>query len=207
MKKIKITYFIIIGLISLFLLIAHTFSLFSVLVDSCSILLLIILIFLPFINRLKKLKWGDLEAEITQEINKIEKSMDKVEFPSKVNGKEYSLKEAEDIKRYIFSLANNDPVLALAKIRIELEELIKKTYISKVLKGNTPSNFNLLRISSMLSELENRTSIDKTLLHNTKEVIMLCNKGIHGEIITAEQLYNIVRLGIQIIAYFYGYIG
>lgn len=62
-NKIKIIYLIIIGFIIIFLLISHTFSLFNVIVDIPSILLLIILIIFPFIPDIRKIKWGDFEAE------------------------------------------------------------------------------------------------------------------------------------------------
>lgn len=59
----KITYLVLIGLVTLFLLAVHTFSLFSVVVDNYSILLIGLLLLLSVIPSLKKIKWGDAEAD------------------------------------------------------------------------------------------------------------------------------------------------
>lgn len=63
-KNLKIAYLILVGLAAFFLLVAHTFSLFSVVVDTYSILLIGLLLLLPFIPSLKKIKWGDFEADL-----------------------------------------------------------------------------------------------------------------------------------------------
>jgi hypothetical protein len=205
--RLKNKYLILIGLIALFLLIAHTFSLPNVVVDSYSLLLLLILIFLPIIPSFKKIKWGDFEAEISQtEIKKMEQSLkDKVIEPlpkDKVKG--YTLEAVNELKEYLFLLTETDPSLALAKLRMELEDAIKNIYDSDLIKEEDKQR-NLFRIPAMIATLEKQSSINKAIVHNTKEVIVLCNKAIHGGAVSSEQAYGIVKVGIIIISYFYGY--
>ncbi len=204
MKKLPTVYLIFVGLITLFLLIVHTFSLFNVVVDTFSVMLLILLIFIPLIPSFKKIKWGEFEAEISsEEINKIDKAIKKIKPLPKNEVKGYTEEEVQELKNYLFSLVEIDPVLALAKLRMELENLIRTVYnaITK-LEGKKVKTFN---VSLMISELEKNTDIDKDLLHNTKEVMMICNKTIHGGNIKLEDAAHVVALGMKIISYFYGY--
>lgn len=203
MKKLRTVYLIFIGLITLFLLIVHTFSLFNVVVDTFSVLLLGILIIIPLIPSFKKIKWGEFEAEIsTEEINKIDKAIKKIKPLPKIEVKGYTKEEVQELSNYLFSLVEIDPILALAKLRMELENVIRTVYKSIIKKeGEKVKTFN---VSLMISELEKNTNIDKNLLHNTKEVMMICNKTIHGGSIKIEDATHVVTLGMKIISYFYG---
>lgn len=208
MNKFQKIYLIFIGFIALFLLIVHTFSLLSsllsVVVDTYSLLLIVILIFLPLIPNFKKIKWGEFEAEITsEEITKIDKSLSKIKPSTKSEVKGYTREEVGDLANYLFSLVEIDPVLALAKLRIEMENVIRTIYKSVIKKR--AKRIESFSVSLMISELEQESTIDKELLHNAKEVMMICNKTIHGGNIKLEDATHVVTLGMTIMSYLYGY--
>ena len=204
MKKFQLVYLVFIGLITLIVLLFHTFNLFDVTIDIVSIMLILILLLLPLIPNFKKIKWGEFEAEISSEkIKELEKSVKKITPLPKNKVKGYSEEEVKELGSYLLSLVEVDHILALAKLRMEIELVVKNVYksIIKIQKKKC----NIFNLSIMLSELFNDEKINKKLLNNAKEVIMVCNRAIHGESIKQNDAFSIIKIGIEIISYFYGY--
>ena len=54
----------LVSLITFVLLIIHTFSISDIKIDNITLALLLLLLISPFISQIKKIKWGELEAEI-----------------------------------------------------------------------------------------------------------------------------------------------
>lgn len=112
MEKIKlgwmlIVYFILIGLFTAGILITHTFSLFSnVAVDNYSILLIGLLLLLPLISRIKKIKLGDFEVELKISKGEVVKGL--LERGIKI--------DKEDINKIYASSTNSN--LAIATVDI-----------------------------------------------------------------------------------------
>jgi len=109
--------------LSIALLGTHTFKLTGISVDSTSILLLIIILISPFIASVRKIKYGDFEAEIDpKEVEKIKTEAEKSaesKGPEEENRPEIYI-ATESIR----DLASSDLVIALAKLRIELEKAL-----------------------------------------------------------------------------------
>lgn len=158
-------------------------------VDSTTVLLLLILILLPFMPFVKKIKYGEFEAEITpEEVRKIEKKAEKI--PEKKQKKLTS--EKENIFK---DLVDTDPSLALAKARIEIEKRIR--YLSQIyLKEKDNNKFSLTGVVRDLSEED---VIDETLEGILVDVISVANRAIHGEFVSKDDAKRLVGISEKII--------
>lgn len=183
---------IFVFILSLCLLISHTFKLFNLNVDSTSIILLILLLLSPFITSIKKLKYGEFEAEIdSNEIQKIKSDLENV-IEDKDNKEEKHtpiLKEIESITE----LSKTDQIMALAKIRIELEKLLVRFYNSVTLDTKR------LPLSKIVLELISLEVMTKEIGKSLNEVIKICNRAIHGEYINESDADIVIDLGTELI--------
>lgn len=201
-------YFIII--LSLCLLILHTFNLWQTNVDNISICLLGCLGLLPFLSAIKKIKWNDIEAEIgDKEINKLKEELkftsttpQSTKRSSATSIKEYNAIELIELHKYVYSILENDNVLALAKIRIELETLLRKVYV-KV----TGLEDKYYPINFMIDELikSNVFLKDSNYLVPIREIMNICNRALHGEEISDKNSIAIVEMGLRSISYLSGF--
>ena len=115
------------SLLAFAMLIVNSLPYKKITVDNTSIVLLIIIILSPFISAIKKIKFGDFEAEIDPiEIQRIKEDV-ATKLPETEQPQEKTL-EIENTVSSIVELVDSDPVIALAKLRIELEKVITKLY-------------------------------------------------------------------------------
>ena len=121
----------LVSLITFVLLIIHTFSISDIKIDNITLALLLLLLISPFISQIKKIKWGELEAEIDpKEIQKVKDVVDakiSLSISNSKNG-EPPIPEAEEIFKNIMTMVETDYILALAKLRIVLVQKVCKLY-------------------------------------------------------------------------------
>jgi len=109
------------------LLTLHTLKLDDVRVDTTSVILLAIILLSPFASAIRRVKIGDFEAEIDpKEVKKITNEVATELESSPIEGEQPP--EIYTTMSNIVDLVSSDPVLALAKLRIELEKVITKLY-------------------------------------------------------------------------------
>lgn len=182
--------------IAFVLLIDHSFKIVNLTVDTTSILLLVLMLISPFIAAIKKIKFGDFEAEIDiDEIRKIKSETEKTLHETQEDREErpeiYATSDA------IKALAESDPVIALAKIRIEIEKILGQL-----------ARFNSVKVSGFaLGTLVNKLTNQEIVSHDVgkalREVIALCNRAIHGETISEEGARTIVDVGVELLEELY----
>ncbi len=182
--------------IAFLLLIIHSFNVESINVDSTSILLLIVMLISPFILAIKKIKYGDFEAEIdSQEVQKIkdnvEKNIDTRRDDDEVRPEIYMATDA------IRALAKSDPAIALAKVRIELEKVLTR------LARMTLIEIEKLSLGTIVQKLSSHEIITVQAGKSLREVISICNRAIHGEFISEDDAKTIVELGIELLENLY----
>ena len=110
----------IIAVIGIALLVCHGFQIANVTVDNTSLVLVVIILLSPFASALKRIKIGDFEAEIDPaEVKKVtdEVASNLPETPADTSP---PLEEPVAVQA-IRELAKTDRVIALAKLRIEIE--------------------------------------------------------------------------------------
>lgn len=182
----------VVFILSLVLLIIHSFGIKELKVDSTSILLLALILTSPFISVIKKIKYGDFEAEIdSKEIKNIKSSIESNTTLNKNEVEDYPeiFKTVDEIKE----LANKDKVLALAKLRIELESNLK------LLAERDDVNMNNVSLGSLVKKMSNSEIISSQTGKSLLDVISVCNRAIHGEDISQENATTIVYLGIDLL--------
>lgn len=180
-------------ILSLVLLAVHSLNLITIKVDSTSILLLIIMLISPFVTTIKKIKYGDFEAEIDpKEIQKIKSDVEK-----NVNVKpseEESQPESFTVASAIKELAVTDPVIALAKIRIELEKIL-----NRLARSTSIETKRTIPLGRLVNILVNHEVISQQIGKSLSEVISICNRAIHGEYISEENTNTIIDISIELI--------
>ena len=113
-------------LLGLGMLVAHTLSFEKVKVDNTSIILLLVILLSPFISAITRIKYGDFEAEIDpKEVQKIKTEVSAEAINAKQPAHNSGIAE---IITSISALVESDPILALAKLRIELEKSLNRLF-------------------------------------------------------------------------------
>jgi len=190
MKKFLITNLWWITLaVALILLIAHTIPYNPVNVDHVSVILLLVIFLSPFLSAIKKIKIGDFEAEIDpNEVQKIRDEVSKVADTEKAE----QLPEIENTIKNIKALVESDPVLALAKLRLELEKILNHIYRATH-KGERHDHF--IPVGKLAHALASKELIPKDIARTTREVVSICNRAMHGEDIRDKDAESVIESG------------
>jgi hypothetical protein len=190
MKKFLVTNLWWITLaVALILLIAHTIPYNPVKVDHVSVILLLVIFLSPFISAIKKIKIGDFEAEIDP--NEVQKIRDEVSKVADTDRAE-QLPEIENTIKNIKALAESDPVLALAKLRMELEKILNHIYRATH-KGERHDHF--IPVGKLAHTLYSKELIPKDVARTTREVVSICNRAMHGEDIREKDAESVIESG------------
>lgn len=180
---------IIIFCFNVIILLLHLFRASFVQIDNTTILLMVLVLLTPFASHIKKIKFGDFEAEINQEIKKAEQQAKEIKLEGKV--KSQVIKNNSVIEE-LTELSAKDPVLALAKLRIEIEKKLRKLY---TLKEATPSGIRL-----MTQVLAGIGVISNKLRNLILDVTSILNRVVHGEDIPTEaNIDKVLNIGSEIL--------
>lgn len=178
------------SVLALILLVIHTLGWNKLHVDTTSILLLVLIIFAPLSDVIKKVKFGEFEAEIGS--NEIEKVTENLSFSS-VGKSSIQTQIHSDIPR----LVESDPQLGLAKLRIELEKIIKLIYF----RIEQPDfDIDRLPLTKLMNDLAEKRVIPIALLSCIRDVLSLANRAIHGQSIKTSDAESLANLGVKVIA-------
>lgn len=171
------------------LLVPHTFDWGSLRVDTTSILLLVVIVLAPLSELVKKIKIGDFEAEIgSREVEKVSENLKSSEIgePEKPNL----------IHSDIPKLVESDPQLGMAKLRIELERLLKAIYF----RVEQPElDIDKVPLNRLLNGLAEKRVIPVALQSSVRDVLSLANRAIHGESIKTQDAENLANLGVKVL--------
>jgi len=186
-------------IIAIILLISHVLSFQKIVVDNTAITLLIIILLSPFISAIKKIKFGDFEAEIhPKEVQKIQKEVDTQ--MEELSPTELKAMHESAVFEKIVDLTNDDPVLALAKLRIEIEKIVTKLHALIDLESQMDQHYPL---SKMILDLKKNEFLSPKIFSPLREVVTICNRAIHGEDIRKEDAMTIVKTGLNLIKVLY----
>lgn len=175
--------------VALTLLIAHTISYNPVKVDHVSVVLLLVIFLSPFISAIKKIKIGDFEAEIDpNEVQKIRDDVSKVTDTDKAE----QLPEIEITVKSIKALVKSDPVLGLAKLRMELEKILNHIYRATH-RGERHDHF--IPVGKLAHTLASMELIPTDVARSTREVVSICNRAMHGEDIRQKDAESVIESG------------
>ncbi len=127
-RQLLLRHFWWIGMsVAALLLIAHSLRVTALTVDSTSLFLLGIMLLCPWLAALKRIKLGDFESEIDPaEVKRLTTDVSKAlpHLQQKTGTAPPLVSPIDAIKE----LASTDPVIALAKLRIELERTLRRLH-------------------------------------------------------------------------------
>lgn len=186
--------------VALLLLVLHTTRVSAIRVDNTSVLLLIIAIACLLAPWLTKIRFGEFEAEIgPKEVERLKETVEKhVPEPTEVNS--IPITGRTGVAQAITDLVVIDPVLALAKLRIELERVLSALYeVAGIPKKATRP----VGVGGLVRRLTNMEIIQRELSSAITEVVQLCNRAIHGEDVRTPQAMAIADQGARLLEYLY----
>jgi hypothetical protein len=184
----------IIAIIGFALLVCHSFQLANVTVDSTSIILVIIILLSPFVAAIKKIKIGEFEAEIdSAEVKKItqEVTSSLPETPVDAPPPPDHSTAIQTIK----GLAKTDRVLALAKLRIEIETTLRRLLVRT---GNHEAR-KFVPLHQIMRDLTAREVVSRELATSMSDVLSLCNRAVHGETIRDSDADTVINVGADLL--------
>jgi len=181
--------------LALFLLAAHLLDWQRITIDGTTLVLLAILLVTPFIEQVRRIRVGEFEAEIApREVDKF-----KAEASRRLGiegSKEAIPPESKTVGEGIPDLLDRDHVLALAKLRMELESRLNRLYSSTVEKAKQR---RALGYSRLIGTLVQSGALPGQLSGTIREVFYLCNRAIHGEYVRPEDARSIAGIGMQVL--------
>jgi hypothetical protein len=181
---------ILLMVVAAFLLGAHVVKWDAVRVDGVSLILLGLLFLTPFADLIRKIKFGEFEAEIGRD--EVAKAQAKVavELPSSPEADTSASEER------IRELINEDPRLALAKVRIELEEALKRLYSAMAESAPDLRRMSLGRIADSLVR---RGVLSGSIASALRDVMTLANRAVHGERVEPGAAEELAVLGVRLV--------
>jgi len=183
-------------LAALGLLVAHSFGVQRINVDNTSLILLLIILASPFVAAIKKIKIGEFEAEIqADEVKRVAQQAESA-LPVHVRDSVLPL-ETSEAASAIISLVATDPVVALAKLRIELEGRLRR--LEQRATVPETSRKRPVALSYLVRQLVAREVFEENFGVSLLDVIALCNRAIHGEDIRDVDARRIVETGTSLL--------
>jgi hypothetical protein len=172
------------------LLVLHTF--FDHLhIDNTTVFLLLLIILIPYLPWITRIKFGDFEAEIgRKEIEQIGDKLDASQqqpTPNSTMGE-----ELENIREQ----GQQDPQVALLKVRVAIEKRLR-ALLSVYLPGKEDTKF--YSAGPMVWELRQADVLDEQLAGALEDVISVANRAVHGENITTQNAESIIDISLRAI--------
>ncbi len=175
--------------VTLFLLFAHVFKWGRVQVDSITLGLLGVLLIIPVIEFIRKIKFGEFEAEIGKD--------DVAKAEAKVATELASTQDTErtSAEERILELVNEDPRLALAKVRIDIEEGLRRLLSAA---GKSEPEVKRLPLGRLVDTAVKGQMLTAPVGEALRDVIGLANRAIHGERVDSEAATELALLGTRL---------
>ena len=177
-------------LLAMIMLMAHALSYSVIKVDNTSIILLIIICICPYVSAIKKIKFGEFEAEIDpEEVKRIKEDVSRQVADS---GNKLQSSDLLGAIASVKEIAKSDPTLALTKLRIELEKLLSKLYRGTRKQEQKERD---LPIMQLVSQLSKEGILPNDVARSTRDVISICNRALHGKDIRQDDAISVIESG------------
>lgn len=182
--------------LALILLTIHSLPGQKVVVDNTSVVLVIVILVSPFLPAIRKIKLGDFEAEIDpKEVQKIRNDID-TQLDKSVTPDTVPTPEIETTIQQIQAFSETDPVIALAKLRIEIEKVISRLHKRTQSHRQQQRPFS---IGKMVHDLTTQEILPPGISGSVREVVSICNRAVHGEDIRAQDAKAMLDIGTSLL--------
>lgn len=183
-------------LVATSLLVSHSFQFKAITVDTTTLILLGIILLSPFVAEIKKIKFGEFEAEIKpDEVNKVATEAETA--IAEAPGRPESPIEPSAVGEEIRKLASTDVVIALAKLRIELESRLRKLH--ERARGGNPDSPSRFSAAQLTRDLTAGCVFPPEMGAAIRDVMAICNRVIHGEEIRHVDAHRIIDVGTSLL--------
>jgi len=154
--------------------------------------LILVLLILPYVQYIQRLKWGPFEAELDRQIEEVENSV-----RSLSDEKDPETTERQELIRdQLYNFLEDDPKVAVAALWIEIEETLRSELYRDDEKK--PQAYSVL-----LSDAQERDVIGPDMYSNINQIRSLRNEALHGGEITRGDAKRIIEIGIQVLSHLY----
>ena len=181
---------VILMAITVFLLVSHVLMWSAIQVDSITLAFVGFLLLIPLADLVRKIKLGDFEAEIGRA------EVAKVQAKAAVEFNQFTEEEQNISENQVRDLLRNDPRLAMAKIRIELEESLKRLYSASI---NTELDLRKTSLGRIADILVQKQVLSAPVASSIRDVIALANRAVHGERVEASAAEELAILGVRLV--------
>jgi hypothetical protein len=150
----------------------------------------------PWLAVLKRIKIGDFEAEIDPaEVKRLTADISKAlpELQQEATPSPLGASTSVDALR---QLAGSDPVMALAKLRIELERTLRRLHARTSQSVSSSRSVSLTRITR---DLTAHGALPQELAASIRDVVAICNRAIHGEEIRPQDALAVAHTGGELL--------
>jgi hypothetical protein len=173
-----------------FLLGAHVVKWDTIRVDAVTLSLLGLLLVVPLAEMVRKIKLGEFEAEIGRD------EVARVQAKAAVELAPVPQDTVAESEQLVRALLREDPRLALAKVRIELEETLRKLYSAT---AESEPNWRRLSLGRLVDGLVRRDALSGSVASALRDVITLANRAVHGEAVEAGAAEQLALLGVRLV--------
>lgn len=181
---------VVVAAVTVFLLVSHILKWDEIQVDSTTLALVGLLLLIPLVELVRKVKFGGFEAEIGK---------DEIAQAQARASTELSSSRDEDLdvaEKEIRQLLRTDPRLAMAKVRIELEDSMKHLYLAAT-EGEP--DLRKMSVSRLADALVQKHVLTPSIAAAVRDVITLANRAVHGERVESEAAEELAILGIRLV--------
>jgi len=188
-KLLRVTQ-VLVMLATAVLLGAHVAKWDALRVDGVTLALLGLLLVIPLTELIRKIKLGEFEAEIGRD------EVAKAQAKAAVELRPVSEAPSGTTEERVRQLLREDPRLALAKIRIELEEALRRLYAAT---AEPDSDWRRLSLGRLVDGLVRRQVLGGALAGGLRDVITLANRAVHGERVDPDAAEDLAVLGLRLV--------
>jgi hypothetical protein len=188
---VAVSAYVSVLLATLFLLVAHTFNIGDITVDTTTLGLLAVLLLLPLAPRIRRVSAGGVEAEIgPREAQRLQAAA--AELPPAPAPTVEQPSSAPTVQELI----QRDPPLGLAKLRIDLEREVRDLYTREL--RDTPRR--PLSLGPMTRELSARGVLPPEVVAPLMDVYGLASRAVHGEYVPRDVAEEIADVGLRLLS-------
>lgn len=182
---------VLVMILTVVLLVGHAAKFEALRVDATTLTLVCLLVVIPLAELIRKVKVGDFfEAEIGK------REVAEVEAKAAIELSPATETSGQTKEERIRLLLDEDPRLALAKVRIELEESLRRLFLGV---GHEEHQLRRWSVGRIIDDLSNRHVLRESVAVAIRDVMALANRAIHGERVEREAAEQLALLGTRLI--------
>lgn len=194
---------IIAAVLAAILLVIHIVWPNAIRIDAVAIALLAIILLSPYLSLIKRIRIGEFEAEIDRsQVDRVENAVRSVQ-PEKETG----LLRPSTLEDQLLQLAETDPTLALAKLRIEIERRLRSIAEVSFASAEERKEISRSGVRQLSRILLRKEVIDRKAFEALEEATNILNKAVHGIKIEPSEAIRVVDTGLALLHYLDNVVG